>query len=67
MTETVLTEKTIVCPYCYLASTLTLSTEPRVPAEGMLWLCKECKDLSIFDENLDLRIATDQEKSQAAR
>ena len=63
---TVLTSKSIVCPYCYLATTLTLSTEPRVPAPSMLWLCNECKDLSVFDENLDLRIATDAEKAKAA-
>ena len=62
-----LTSKEIVCPYCYLARRLTLSTEPRVPSAGMLWLCNECKDMSVFDENLDLRIASDAEKLKAGR
>ena len=61
----VLSSKEIVCPYCYLATQITLSTEPRVPAPTMLWYCNECKDLSVFDDNLDLRIATDIEKAQA--
>jgi hypothetical protein len=65
MTAPVLSEKEIVCPYCYLATRITLSTEPRVPAPTMLWLCAECKDLSVFDDKLDLAIATDEQKKQA--
>jgi hypothetical protein len=61
----VLSSKEIVCPYCYLATRITISTEPRVPMKGMLWLCHECKDLSVFDDKLDLAIATDAQKAQA--
>jgi hypothetical protein len=67
MTAAVLSTKEIVCPMCYLAHRLILFTEPRIPATGMLWLCDECKDISVFDENLDLRMATDEEKSKAIR
>jgi len=64
MTPT-LTEKEIVCPTCYLATKITLATEPRMPAPGMLWYCRECNDISCFDDNLDLRIATEAEKANA--
>jgi hypothetical protein len=62
---TVASQKEIVCPYCYLASQITLYTEPRMPSPTMLWYCIECKDISVFDDNLDLRIATDVEKAKA--
>jgi hypothetical protein len=62
---TVLSSKEIVCPYCYLATKLMISTEPRMPAPSMLWYCEECKDIAIFDEKLDLRIASDEEKARA--
>lgn len=65
MTAPVATTKTIVCPYCYLAKEIVLTTEPRVPSPTMLWLCEECKDLAVFDENLDLAIATDEQKTKA--
>jgi hypothetical protein len=39
-----------------------LTTEPRNVTAGMLWLCEECKDMSVFDGNLDLVIATDEQK-----
>ena len=65
MTAPVLSEKEIVCPYCYLATRITLSTEPRVPQPSMMWLCHECKDLSVFDDKLDLAIASDEQKAQA--
>jgi hypothetical protein len=65
MNTPALTTKTIVCPYCYLAKEIVLINDPRTPAPGMLWACAECKDLSVFDENLDLRIATDAEKAKA--
>jgi hypothetical protein len=61
----VLSTKEIVCPYCYLAHQLTVLTDPRIPTPGMLWLCNECKDLSVFDEHLDLREATPEEKAKA--
>jgi hypothetical protein len=31
----------------------------------MLWLCEECKDLAVFDDKLDLAIATDEQKTKA--
>jgi hypothetical protein len=62
---TVLSSKEIICPYCYLATQLTLSTEPRIPATGMLWLCNECKELAVFTDSLDLREATPEEKAKA--
>ena len=65
MTEPVMSSKEIVCPYCYLATRITISTEPRVPSPTMLWFCSECKDLSTFDDKLDLVIATDAQKAQA--
>ena len=34
-----------------------------MPAPGMLWYCRECHELAAFDENLDLRLATDVEKA----
>jgi hypothetical protein len=60
-----LASKEIVCPVCYLATTITVINEPRTPAPGMLWACHECNELSVFDESLDLRIASDAEKSKA--
>lgn len=60
-----MTSKEIVCPTCYLGQTITLSTEPRLPAPGMLWYCRECHDISAFDDNLDLRIATEAEKANS--
>ena len=42
-------------------------TEPRTPSPGMLWYCHECKELSVFDENIDLRIATEAEKAKAGK
>ena len=60
-----LASKEIVCPVCYLATKITVINEPRTPAPGMLWACHECNELSVFDENLDLRIASDEEKSKA--
>ena len=63
----VATSKTIVCPYCYLAKEIMLTTEPRNVTAGMLWLCEECKDMSVFDGNLDLVIATDEQKQNAGR
>jgi hypothetical protein len=62
---TVLTPKDIVCPACYLATSIILSTEPRMPAPGVLWYCRECHEISAFDDNLDLRLATDAEKAKA--
>ena len=62
-----LTAKEIVCPICYLATTITLTTVPRTPSPSMLWYCHECKELSVFDENLDLRIATEAEKAKAGK
>jgi hypothetical protein len=62
---TVLSEKEIVCPVCYLATKILISTEPRVPMPGMLWYCAECKDLSVFDDKLELAIASDAQKAQA--
>lgn len=62
---TVLSTKEIVCPYCYLSRRLTLSTEPRIPAAGMMWLCEECKNIAVFTANLDLREATPEEKAKA--
>lgn len=50
---------------CYLATQITVINEPRTPAPGMLWACHECNELSAFDENLDLRIASDEEKRRA--
>jgi len=61
----VATTKSIVCPYCYLAKEIVLLTEPRIPMPSMLWLCEECKDLAVFDDNLDLQIATDAQKNKA--
>jgi len=60
------TSKTIICPVCYLATDIMLSNEPRTPAPGNLWACNECKELSVFDDQLDLRIASDAEKAKAA-
>ena len=60
-----LAAKEIVCPVCYLATQITVINEPRTPAPGMLWACRECNELSVFDESLDLRIASDAEKSKA--
>jgi hypothetical protein len=60
-----LAAKEIVCPVCYLATQITVINEPRTPAPGMLWACHECNELSVFDENLDLRIASDAEKAKA--
>ena len=60
-----LAAKEIVCPVCYLATQITVINEPRTPAPGMLWACHECNELSVFDENLDLRIASDDEKAKA--
>ena len=62
---TVLSTKEIVCPACYLGTKLTLSTEPRIPATGMMWLCRECETLSVFDDKLDLREATEAERAKA--
>ena len=50
---------------CYLGTKIQVMNVPRTPAPGMLWACHECNELSAFDENLDLRIATDDEKSKA--
>lgn len=61
----VLTPKEVVCPTCYLAANLILSSEPRMPAPGMLWYCRECHEIAAFDENLDLRLATDAEKANS--
>lgn len=61
-----LTEKEIVCPMCYLATKVVCMTEPRTPAPGNRWLCKECNEVSVFDDNLDLRMATDAEKVAVA-
>ena len=44
------TSKTIVCPICYLATDIMLVNEPRTPAPGNLWACKECNELSVFDD-----------------
>jgi hypothetical protein len=63
----VATSKTIVCPVCYLATDIVLTTEPRNITPGMLWLCGECKDMSVFDGNLDLVVATDEQKRNAGR
>ena len=63
----VLTSKEVVCPHCYLATQLALSTEPRIPAEGNLWLCQECKELSVFDATLDLRVATPEEQAKVIK
>ena len=52
---------------CYLAHRMTLSTNPRMPAPSMMWLCAECNELSVFDDNLDLRMATDVEKAKAIK
>jgi hypothetical protein len=60
----VMTAKEIVCPYCYLATQLAISTEPRVPSPRNLWLCHECKNLSVFTDNLDLREATEIETAK---
>jgi hypothetical protein len=65
MTQPVLTHKEIVCPTCYLATNLVLSTEPRFPSPGMLWYCRECHEIAAFDDNLDLRIATEEERKNA--
>jgi len=62
---TVLSTKEIICPVCFLANNLTLSTEPRIPAPRMMWLCRECNTLSVFDEALDLREATPEERAKA--
>lgn len=67
MNAPVATTKTIVCPYCYLAKEVVCLTEPRVPAPTMLWLCEECKDMAVFNDNLDLVIATDEQKRNAGR
>ena len=67
MSETVLSTKEIVCPTCYLAHRLILSTVPRMPAPRMMWLCDECHELSVFDDALNLRLATDEEKSRAIK
>jgi len=64
MTTTLSTQE-IICPYCFLAHSLTLSTEPRIPSPGMMWLCRECNSISVFDEKLDLREATPEEKAKA--
>ena len=64
---TVLTWKEVICTHCYLSHSITLSTEPRIPAPGMLWLCNECDTLSVFDEKLDLREATPEEAARALR
>jgi hypothetical protein len=64
---TVLTPKEVVCPTCYLAAHLILSSEPRMPSPGMLWYCRECHEISCFDENLDLRLASDAEKAKAIK
>ena len=61
----VLTSKELVCPTCYLAHTITLQTEPRLPAPGMLWYCRECHEIAAFDDNLDLRLATEAEKANS--
>jgi hypothetical protein len=66
MTTPVLTSKEVVCPTCYLAVNLVLSSDPRMPAPDMLWYCRECHDIAVFDDNLDLRQATDVEKARAA-
>jgi hypothetical protein len=60
-----LAAKEIVCPVCYLSVQITVINKPRTPAPGMLWACHECNELSVFDDNLDLRIATDDEKAKA--
>lgn len=65
MTETIVTSKEVVCPACYLATTLQLFSEPRLPAPGNLWYCNECHEIAAFDDNLDLRLATDAEKAKA--
>ena len=65
VTETILTHKDIVCPTCYLATNLVLSNVPRFPAPGMLWYCRECHEIGAFDDNLDLRMATEDEKATA--
>ena len=65
VTTPALAAKEIVCPVCYLATTITVINQPRTPAPGMLWACHECNELSVFDENLDLRQATDDEKAKA--
>jgi len=62
----VLTSKEVVCPHCYLATRLALSTEPRIPAPSNLWLCEECKRLSVFDEKLDLREGMPEELAKVA-
>lgn len=62
---TVLTEHKIVCPMCYETSKITITDNPRVPAPGNKWLCSSCRDLSVFDDSLDLRMATDAERAQA--
>jgi hypothetical protein len=61
----VLTVKEVVCPTCYVATKLTLSSEPRIPAPSMLWYCNECHEIAAFDESLDLRHATEAEKERA--
>jgi hypothetical protein len=62
-----LTSKAIVCPTCYLAFNVTLVNEPRTPAPGMLWYCHECGEISAFDYNLDLAIATEAQKAKSGR
>lgn len=36
-----------------------------MPAPGMLWYCRECHEIAAFDDNLDLRLATDAEKANS--
>lgn len=69
MTDTpvVLTAKEVVCPHCYLATQLALSTEPRIPAPGNLWLCQECNEMAVFDDKLDLREGTPEELAKVIK
>jgi|GEM_PF-2737866 len=67
MTEPVATTKTIVCPYCHLAKEIVLVNDPPNVSPGMLWLCEECKDMSVFDATFELQIATDAQKQNAGR
>jgi hypothetical protein len=50
-----------------LAFTVTLVNDPPTPSPGMLWYCHECKELSVFDQNLELAIATEAQKAKAQR
>jgi len=63
--DRILTQKEVVCPTCYLATNLVLLSEPRIPSPGNLWYCAECHEIGAFDDNLDLRLATDAEKAKA--